>query len=45
MNKREAVSQGLELVESSRIAMLGTNSKDGFPNIKVMFEIDGGLMG
>lgn len=39
MNRQEAFSQGLELVEKSRIAMLGTNGKDGFPNIKAMFNL------
>ena len=34
MNKQEAITQGLELVEKSNFCMLGTNAEDGFPNIK-----------
>jgi general stress protein 26 len=32
MEKQEAINQGLELVNRSTIAMLGTNGEDGFPN-------------
>jgi general stress protein 26 len=39
MNEQEAISQGLELVESSRICLLGTNAGDGFPNIKAMLNL------
>jgi len=38
MEKQEAINQGLELVNRSTIAMLGTNSEDGFPNIKAMLK-------
>lgn len=36
MDKQEAMAQGLQLVERSRICLLGTNGEDGFPNIKAM---------
>lgn len=36
MNKQEAITQGLKLIEKSNFCMLGTNGKDGFPNIKGM---------
>jgi len=39
MEKQEAVNQGLELVNSSTIAMLGTNGEDGFPHIKAMLKM------
>ncbi len=34
MNAQEAITQGLELVETSNFCLLGTNAEDGFPNIK-----------
>ena len=39
MNKQEAITQGLELIEKSNICMLGTNGNDGFPNIKAMMNL------
>lgn len=39
MNKQEAISQGLELINTSKICLLGTNSEDGFPNIKAMLNL------
>ena len=39
MGKQEAISQGLELVEKSKTAFLGTNGDDGFPNIKAMMNL------
>lgn len=39
MNKREAMTQGLELIEKSKIALLGTNGDDGYPNIKAMMNL------
>jgi len=38
-DEKEAMSQGLELVEKSAICMLGTNGDDGFPNIKAMLSL------
>lgn len=40
MKKQEAINQGLELVNRSTIAMLGTNGEDGFPNIKAMLKME-----
>ena len=39
MNKQEAISQGLELVNTSKICLVGTNSEEGFPNIKAMLNL------
>ena len=39
MDKQEAVTEGLELVERSNICLLGTNGEDGFPNIKAMMNL------
>lgn len=36
MNKQEAITQGLKLIEESNFCMLGTNGEDGFPYIKGM---------
>ena len=36
LNKQEAITQGLRLIEKSNFCMLGTNGEDGFPNIKGM---------
>jgi len=36
MNKKEAMTQGLKLIEKSNFCMLGTNGEDGSPNIKGM---------
>jgi general stress protein 26 len=39
MDKPEAMSQGLELVEKSKTCLVGTNGDNGFPNIKAMFSL------
>jgi len=39
MDKQEAITQSLELIEKSAVCMLGTNGEDGFPNIKAMFNL------
>jgi general stress protein 26 len=39
MNEHEALSEGLKLVEHSKICLLGTNGDDGFPNIKAMMNL------
>jgi general stress protein 26 len=39
MSEREAISQGLELVNTSKICFLGTNAPGGFPNIKAMLNL------
>jgi general stress protein 26 len=36
MDKREAMAEGLQLIERSTICLLGTNGEEGFPNIKAM---------
>jgi len=36
MDKQEAMTEGLQLIERSTICLLGTNGEDGFPNIKAM---------
>ena len=39
MDKEEAITQGLKLVEKLNFCMLGTNGEDGFPNIKGMMNL------
>jgi general stress protein 26 len=39
MSRHEAISQGLKLIEKSKICLLGTNGEDGFPNIKAMLNL------
>ena len=39
MNKQEAITQGLTLIEQAIFCMLGTNGDDGFPNIKGMMNL------
>jgi len=39
MTEQEAVSQGLELVDKSKMCLVGTNGDNGFPNIKAMFSL------
>jgi general stress protein 26 len=39
MTEQEAISQGLGLVENSKMCLVGTNGDDGFPNIKAMFSL------
>ena len=36
LNKQEAITQGLNLLEKLNFCLLGTNGEDGFPNIKGM---------
>jgi len=38
-DEKEAIAQGLKLIEKSAICMLGTNGEDGFPNIKAMLSL------
>jgi general stress protein 26 len=40
MKKEEGIEQGLELVNGSTIAMLGTNNADGYPNIRAMIKME-----
>jgi general stress protein 26 len=39
LNSKTACAGGLELVEKSKICLLGTNGEDGFPNIKAMLNL------
>ncbi len=39
LKKEIAISEGLQLVERSKICMLGTNGEGGFPNIKAMLNL------
>jgi general stress protein 26 len=39
MNLEEVLIESLKLVEKSQIALLGTNSTAGFPNIKAMLNL------
>ena len=39
MDKQEAMTKGLQLIEKSEICLLGTNGEDGFPNIKAMLNV------
>ena len=39
MDKQEAMTQGLELMERAKICMLGTNGEGGYPNIKAMMNL------
>jgi general stress protein 26 len=39
IDSQGAISQGLELVNASKICLLGTSSIDGFPNIKAMLNL------
>jgi general stress protein 26 len=36
MDKQEAMAEGLQLIERSKICLLGTNGEEGFPNIKAV---------
>ncbi len=36
MDKQQAMTEGLQLVERSAICLLGTIGEDGFPNIKAV---------
>ena len=36
LTKKEAIGQALELLDSVRHFLVGTNAEDGFPNIKAM---------
>ena len=39
VDKQEAMTRGLELMEKSKICMLGTNGDGGHPNIKAMLNL------
>jgi general stress protein 26 len=39
MDKQEAITEGLRLMEKSNICLLGTNGPDGFPCIKAMMNL------
>ncbi len=39
MNKGEVLVKSLNLIETARICLLGTNSESGFPNIKAMLNL------
>ncbi len=39
LTKEEVVQEGLELIEKSKICLLGTNGEDGFPYIKAMLNL------
>jgi general stress protein 26 len=40
VQKEEGRGEGLALVNSAKIAMLGTNGDDGYPNIKAMIKVE-----
>ena len=40
MQQQEAIQCGLELVNRSKIAMLGSNGDNGYPNIKAMIKME-----
>ena len=40
MNEKEAIQKGLELVDRSTIAMLGTNDDEGHPEIRAMIKAE-----
>lgn len=40
MQQDEAIREAISLVKRSNFAMLGTNSEDGYPNIKAMFNMN-----
>jgi general stress protein 26 len=40
VEKDEAKSEGLALANTAKIAMLGTNGDDGYPNIKAMIKVE-----
>ena len=40
MEKEQALKRGLELVNRSGFAMLGTNGVEGYPNIKAMIKVE-----
>jgi len=39
MDEREAMKEGLALLDRAKICMLGTNGGDGYPNIKAMMNM------
>lgn len=39
LTEKEAMTQGLKLMEKSGFCMLGTNREDGFPNIKAVLNL------
>ncbi len=40
MQQQEAIQCGLELVNRSNIAMLGSNGDSGYPNVKAMIKME-----
>lgn len=40
MEKELGLSKGLQLVNRSTFAMLGSNGEEGYPNIKAMYRMD-----
>jgi general stress protein 26 len=40
MEKEEAIKKSLELIKRSKIVLLGTNSEDGYPNIKALLNLE-----
>ena len=38
--KEDGIEQGLVLVNGSKIALLGTNGPDGYPNIRAMIKME-----
>lgn len=40
MTEEEAINKGLELINRSTFAMLGSNGNEGYPNIKAMFKME-----
>lgn len=40
MNRDYAMEKSLELVKKSKIALLGTNSGTGYPNVKAMLNLE-----
>lgn len=40
MFREQAVTKGLELINRSTFAMLGSNGNEGYPNIKAMFKME-----
>jgi general stress protein 26 len=39
MDKQEAITEGSALMDRAKICLLGTNSEDGYPNIKAMMNL------
>ena len=39
MDRQEAITEGLVLMDKAKICLLGTNGEDGHPNIKAMMNL------